>query len=107
LIISATLAFTLSYARRHKEAIEQMRKALERDPTFIPAHWYLGRFYTVKAMYAEAIAEFQKALELLGDSPASVLGMLGRAHALAGNREMPAGCWLTCRRSRSGAMLLP
>ena len=87
LMISTTLGSTLSYARRHDEAIEQTRKVLEMDPSFIPGHWYLGKFYTVKAMYAEAIAEFQKALELPGDRPAFILGMIGIAHALGGNRE--------------------
>jgi tetratricopeptide (TPR) repeat protein len=86
LIINTNVGSMLSYAGRHDEAIEQIRKTLEMDPNFIPGHWYLGMSYTYKAMYPEAIAEFQKALELSGASP-GVLGLLGNAYALAGNRE--------------------
>jgi len=88
LIINTNVGSILSFARRHDEAIEQIRKTLEMDPNFIPGHWYLGRSYTFKAMYPEAIAEFQKALELeLSGSSPGVLGLLGNAYALAGNRE--------------------
>jgi adenylate cyclase len=38
-------------------------------------------------MYAEAIAEFQKARDLIGAHPVVVLGLLGNAFALAGNTE--------------------
>jgi tetratricopeptide (TPR) repeat protein len=42
--------------------------------------------YEQKSMYREAIAEFQKALELTNGSP-YVLGALGHAYAVSGNRE--------------------
>lgn len=42
--------------------------------------------YEQKTMYREVIAEFQKALQLSGGSP-FVLGALGHAYALSGDRH--------------------
>jgi len=86
LIISATLGDGLRLARRYDEAIEQVRKALEMDPSFAMGHWLLGLPYEQKAMYREAIAELQGALELSKGSP-YMLGALGHTYALSGNRQ--------------------
>jgi tetratricopeptide (TPR) repeat protein len=53
------------------------------DPEFAVGHWALALAYEQKQMYAEAIAEHEKAVALSG---ASVLmrANLGRAYALAG-----------------------
>jgi serine/threonine protein kinase/tetratricopeptide (TPR) repeat protein len=86
LIINTGAGWELYFARRHQEAIEQIRKTLEMDPTFARGHWFLGLAYEQEAMYREAIAEFQKAFDLSEGSP-SMLGTLGHAYALSGNRE--------------------
>jgi tetratricopeptide (TPR) repeat protein len=38
------------------------------DPNFAPAHFFLGMTYVQKAMFEEALEEFQKAKVLFGDS---------------------------------------
>jgi eukaryotic-like serine/threonine-protein kinase len=86
LIINTGAGWELYFARRHQEAIEQIRKTLEMDPTFARGHWFLGLAYEQEAMYREAIAEFQEAFDLSEGSP-SMLGTLGHAYALSGNRE--------------------
>jgi eukaryotic-like serine/threonine-protein kinase len=86
LIINTGAGWELYFARRHQEAIEQIRKTLDMDPTFARGHWFLGLAYEQEAMYREAIAEFQKAFDLSEGSP-SMLGSLGHAYALSGNLE--------------------
>ena len=85
-IINSAMGWELYFARQYDEAIEQIHKTLEMDPSFARGHWFLGLVYEQKPMYQEAIVEFQKAFELSGDNP-SMLGSLGHAYALSGNRE--------------------
>jgi tetratricopeptide (TPR) repeat protein len=72
-------------SRRYDEAIAQLRKTLEIDPRFYIAHYYLGQAFQLKGQLAEAIAEYQKAVELNDDPEA--LAYLGQAYARAGQRD--------------------
>jgi tetratricopeptide (TPR) repeat protein len=56
------------------------------DPQFAGAHIALGRAYTQKGSYIEAIAELQQALELSGGD-SNELAALGHAYARSGNRQ--------------------
>ena len=76
----------LHYTRRYDEAIEQLRKTLEMDQSFVRGHWMIGMPFEQKALYGEAIAEFQKGFDLSRGSPIA-LGNLGHPYALSGNRE--------------------
>jgi TolB-like protein/DNA-binding winged helix-turn-helix (wHTH) protein len=71
------------FARRWDRAIEQYRKTLELDPDFALARQALAMALERKGAYAEAIAEFQKAVALSGGS-AGTIASLGHAYALAG-----------------------
>jgi tetratricopeptide (TPR) repeat protein len=73
------------YQGQYDPAIENVRRRLEIDPDFAEAHFELGRVYTRKRMYGDAIAEFQKAFDLSGGEP-QYLGDLGYAYGLSGNR---------------------
>jgi tetratricopeptide (TPR) repeat protein len=64
-------------------AIEQLRKALEIDPNFAHAHWFLGIAYVRKGAFAEAIAEFQRA-KTLSPNITQYKGGLGHAYGRAG-----------------------
>jgi tetratricopeptide (TPR) repeat protein len=75
---------TLYRARRYDEAIDQMRKTLEIDPSFYYAHWFLGDAFAAKGDLSAAIEEFKKA-RALNDNPI-VLGLLGYAYGRSGNR---------------------
>lgn len=52
--------------RQYDRAIDQLRKALELDPNFAPAHELLGDAYEQKGMHREAVVEWGKALILSG-----------------------------------------
>jgi eukaryotic-like serine/threonine-protein kinase len=80
-IVGSALVFT----RQWEPAIEQLRGAQERDPTFWFAPSFLGRAYEQKGRLPEAIAEFQRALELEKYNP-EIWSGLGHAYAQSGNR---------------------
>ena len=63
LIISATLGRDFYLARHYDQAIEELRKTLDMDPSFVEAHLYLGWVYEQKGMFPQAIAELQAGLD--------------------------------------------
>ncbi len=85
LICNADLCWVYFNARRYDEAEAQARKTLEMDPQFYVAHYYLGEALQFKGKLTEAIAEYQKSIELNHD-PFS-LAMLGQAYARKGQVE--------------------
>jgi TolB-like protein/tetratricopeptide (TPR) repeat protein len=85
LIINADLCWVYFNGRRYDEAEAQARKTLEMDPYFYVAHYYLGEALQFKGKLTDAIAEFQKAVELNND-PFS-LAMLGQAYAHQGKTD--------------------
>ena len=54
-------------ARRYDEAVNELRRLLSRDPGFAYGHLALAQAYHAKGLYAEAIAELQRANELSYD----------------------------------------
>jgi tetratricopeptide (TPR) repeat protein len=78
----------LMLSKRYDEAIEEYRQALDLDCFFYKAFTSMGRAYTQKGMYEEAIAMLQKGRSLSGDIP-NVLGALGQTYAMA-NRPADA-----------------
>jgi len=59
-IMNQNYGLTLMVAHRNAEAIAQISKVLERDPSFSPAHFYLAQVYASTGRYAEAASEVQK-----------------------------------------------
>ncbi len=85
-VITATLGFTLLFARRYDQAIEQFRKALELDPNHFLSHYRLSHIYSLKGSHREAIDEAQQSVALSGGSTETLAG-LAQAYAGAGMRE--------------------
>jgi len=85
LICNADLSWVYFNARRYNEAEAQARKTLEMDSRFYLAHYYLGQALQFKGELTEAIAEFQKAVELNGDPYSRA--MLGQAYARHGQGD--------------------
>lgn len=81
-VASSHLGWIYYLAGQNDKAIEQCKKILELDPSSFPARRYLGLAYEAKAMYPEAIAEFQTGVKLSG-SPL-MLALLGHAYAVSG-----------------------
>lgn len=86
LVINSDLGLPYFFARQYDLAEEQWKKTVELDPDFWLAHYALALVYEQKGMYAEAIAEARKALNLFGDSH-WVLGGLGHIYAVSGQRD--------------------
>jgi tetratricopeptide (TPR) repeat protein len=91
LAISTGVGRALFWARRYDEAINQLRKTLDKDPKYADTHWSLGLAYEQKRMYPEAIAAFQKAVEysisadFAGGKP-EMVAALAHAYAVSGNQ---------------------
>jgi Flp pilus assembly protein TadD len=66
--INSRAGMFLYYARQYDQAIEQLQKTLELYSTDWVAHIFLGRVYGQKRMYKEAMAEFQTAREISGNT---------------------------------------
>jgi tetratricopeptide (TPR) repeat protein len=75
-------AFAYYFARNYDEALAQIQKANTFAPNPAETIFPLGVIYVEKAMYPEAIAEFQK----LGDAP-HALGHAGNAYARMGQAD--------------------
>ena len=66
--------------------MQQSKKTLELDPNFAIGHYELGQALEQKHMHDEAIAEFQRAIELSGHSGAFDSN-LAYAYAVSGRKE--------------------
>jgi TolB-like protein/Tfp pilus assembly protein PilF len=82
LVGAAVGGWHLAVARRYDEAIEQLQKPLEMDPSFYPARQTLWRIYQYKNLYEEAFAEAKKTFSLLGDD--EVVKAMERGYAESG-----------------------
>jgi eukaryotic-like serine/threonine-protein kinase len=100
-IISANAGLYLYYSRRYDEAERQLRKTLEVDDTFGVAHLYLGYVHLQQNEAARAVAEIERAHQLMGDDP-ETMAALGHAYAAAGRRadalELLGRLWSRGRR---------
>jgi TolB-like protein/Tfp pilus assembly protein PilF len=85
-VFIAHFGLILYRARRYDEAIEQCRKALEVDENYANALWFLALSLEQTGQLAESIAALEKAVNV-STGGAHYLALLGRAYALAGNRE--------------------
>jgi TolB-like protein/DNA-binding winged helix-turn-helix (wHTH) protein/Flp pilus assembly protein TadD len=85
LIIKGALADTLSFAGQNDAAVTELQKAFAMDPHFPKAHLTLGIIHLRRAMYPEAIREFQTSLEHGGVRP-ELMSLFGYAYARSGNR---------------------
>src|SRR5262249_16801611 len=64
LVINTKLGIVYYYGRQYDLAIDQLHKTIELDPRFPLAHLYLGLCYEQVGKFTEAIAEFQRGLQL-------------------------------------------
>ncbi len=85
LVIKSTLGDELYFRGEYDRAIGEYRSTLELDKDFGEAHVWLAKCYRQKGMLGEAVSEFEMAAALEGNS-ARILGDLGYAYALTGNK---------------------
>jgi len=84
-VINSDLAVAYNQARQYDAAISQFKKTIELESHWGFVHTQLGSVYLQKGMIAEALQEMEKAEPL--EPNAEVLGRVGHAHAVAGNRK--------------------
>lgn len=85
-VVSLNVALISFYGGDFDETIRLCRKILEMDASFGLAHQIIGSSYGRKGMYAEALGEVGKAIELSGASPEN-LSIQASIYASAGKRE--------------------
>ena len=84
-IIHAELGTVYMVARRYDEAIEELRNTVEMYPEFYWARRFLGLALELKGSTRDAIAEYERALEL-SDDPV-VLAFVAHAEATTGRQN--------------------
>ena len=86
-MIPFDLALSDVYSRQYDQAAAEARKIIEVEPNFAFAHDVLGSALEQKHLYPEAIAEYQKYLELSNGEPEAIM-RLGHVYAVSGQREL-------------------
>jgi serine/threonine protein kinase len=87
LIITTRLGDAWYCVREYERAIEECRRAIEMDPTFVPAHVWLGLAHLQSGMARDAVRVFENTLSLPGAGPSLALACLGLAYARAGRTD--------------------
>src|SRR5260370_16917591 len=82
-IVNVEMGVTLFYARKYDQAILELHKTLELDPNLIAAHWVLVNALEQKAMYPEAVVEFQRLAAVMRFEPGFVAS-IRQAYVTAG-----------------------
>jgi len=85
LMIGTNVGWILYLNRNYPQAIEAYKKVIELDPTFARARTRLGIVQMQTGDLGEAIENLQVAADNSGDD-AYILGVLGQAQAMAGQR---------------------
>jgi len=83
--ISTDMGFSIYYSGDYDLAIKKLQVALQMNSRFPLAHIWLGRSYQAKKMYPEAISEYKKALEVLGNGSVP-LAQIGNVYGVSGNK---------------------
>jgi len=84
ILTSAQLAWIYTDAHQSEKAIEQSKKVLDMDPSFVGAYIFIARSREQQGNWPEAIAAYEKLRDLY--SPIYLAGM-ARALAASGNRR--------------------
>jgi tetratricopeptide (TPR) repeat protein len=89
--ISASYVGVSWLARQWEQSIEQSKKILDLDPSFILGSWALARNYDAKGMAESAVSSAQEAVELSRGTQLVIMADLGHAYASAGKKEEALG----------------
>jgi eukaryotic-like serine/threonine-protein kinase len=86
LIINANLGFIEYLASDDNRAEEAEKTTIQMDPSFVPAHIYLGQIFVEQKRYKEAIDEFHTAMALSPGDPEPQV-YLAYAYAISGKKS--------------------
>jgi tetratricopeptide (TPR) repeat protein len=85
--LSTVLGRDLYLAGHDEQAVQELRKTIYLDASYVDVHLILGWVYERRGMFAEAIAELRQASSLSRNDPRSV-SALGHAYAISGQRKL-------------------
>ena len=74
-LINSHLGLILYWAGRIDEAVGVYETTLSINPDYWHAHYILGQIYSHKSMDEEALIEYEKAFELSGQNPQTVMAL--------------------------------
>jgi tetratricopeptide (TPR) repeat protein len=86
LLLNVHLGWHYLYTRQSDQAVKQLQKTLEMDANFAQTHRWLGLALEQQTRSADAIAELQKAITLVGGNTLTE-AELAHAHAVSGKRD--------------------
>jgi len=87
MILNIHLGWHYLYARQYDAALDQMNKVVDMDRNFAQAYPWLGLIDEQKGKYPEAIAAFQRAIDLFPGGSTQTQAELGHACAVSGKKE--------------------
>lgn len=85
-IVPQTLNWTFYFARQYEESIAATRKLVAKEPFYGLSHVFMCALLSTVGEYDEAIGFGQKAVQLIGEAPYTLL-WLASAYAAAGRRQ--------------------
>jgi serine/threonine protein kinase len=84
--INTHLGWAFYFLRRFDDAVDQLRKTIELDASYVLAHFVLGLCHTQLSQFSDAISELEVAASLSGRLP-SIISALGYTRGLNGDRS--------------------
>ena len=90
LLMNMTPALTCYLARHYARSVEALLKIVEMEPNFPAAHSVLGNVYGQMEMHDEAMAEYQKVIELSKGAAVietAMKAIIGQLYARRGDRS--------------------
>lgn len=90
LLMNMTPALNFYLARQYDRAREQLQRVIDMEPNFVAARAVLGNVLVQKALYEEAMAEYQKVLEMtkgVATVEPSVKAIIAHGYARWGKRN--------------------
>lgn len=86
-MIHAQGAWPYLDADKYDSALEELDKALELDPSFVPARWIRIEVYLAKSMFEETLTELERVLPALQPLSIENKAWIGSIYAVAGRTE--------------------
>jgi len=87
MLFNVHLSWHNLYARQYDKALDQIKKTIELDQNFAQSYPWLGLILEQQGKYPEAIAAFQKAINLFPGGSSIAKAELAHAYAVSGDRE--------------------
>jgi len=84
--LNVHLGWHYLYARQYDQAIDQLNKAVDMDRTFADAYIWIGLADEQIGNYPDAIAAFQRTLDLLPEGRPEAQALLAHTYAVSGKR---------------------